>query len=217
MNSGYYTRVIEARLCAPEGFVMETRQKCCGTVLVVGTGLTGNRERVASVLASVLRERGRPATEIIADLSGADTGGFTDAIGRILSEAEKDTWKIAAGQGSLSDPRSAPLAIGWLYGARPDALVLCHDPEDKLAANIDHVIAISLMFARRVNPEVFIAGIACATGGLDDGQAEALLAEFQDEYRLPCVDPLRRGAERIVNMIVREWEQRAVREAISSF
>ncbi|MGK2889008.1 MAG: DUF1611 domain-containing protein [Candidatus Malihini olakiniferum] len=51
---------------------------------------------------------------------------------KVLAPAnDADHWDVIEGQGSLFHPLFAGVTTGIIYGAQPDALVLCHEPTRK--------------------------------------------------------------------------------------
>ncbi len=61
---------------------------------------------------------------------------------------------------------------------------------------------LAVQMAQIVNPDVTVIGCAINTAALTDAEAEAYLAETEARLGLPCVDPYRHGAARLVDALV---------------
>jgi D-glutamate N-acetyltransferase len=140
--------------------------------------------------------RGIPIDSVVAD--------FVAGAAEILSpDAAAEHWDVVEGQGSLFHPAYAGVSLGLLHGTQPDVIVMCHEVgrdrvlglTDYATPSIPEAIELTLMLARRTNPEVRCAGVSLNTVSLDDAQARAILREYQQELGWPVADPLRAGAE----------------------
>ncbi|MEO1460255.1 MAG: DUF1611 domain-containing protein, partial [Pseudomonadota bacterium] len=67
--------------------------------------------------------------------------------------------------------------------------------------SIDDLGPLALSLARLVNPEVRVVGASINTAALDEAAAQAYLAETEARLGLPCVDPFRQGADRLVEAL----------------
>jgi uncharacterized NAD-dependent epimerase/dehydratase family protein len=59
----------------------------------------------------------------------------------------------------------------------------------------------ALTLARFVNPNCQVVGISVNTVALDEEAAIACLKEIEERMQLPCVDPFRFGADRLVDAL----------------
>jgi uncharacterized NAD-dependent epimerase/dehydratase family protein len=119
-------------------------------------------------------------------------------------------WDVIEGQGSLSHPAFAGVSLGLLHGSQPDALVICHDlnrshmrglPESQFPS-IETTITLNLQAARLNNPRVKVVGIAVNTSSVSVEEGLAICAALSKQFHLPCIDPLRDGADSIVATLV---------------
>ncbi len=113
------------------------------------------------------------------------------------------------GQGSLVHPAYSGVTLGLLHGSVPHALVLCHragtrevegypgHPLPPLRELVELHERISLP-ARPAR----VAAIGLNTAGLDAADAEAAVAAAADETGLPAADPVRHGAETILDAVL---------------
>ena len=140
--------------------------------------------------------RGIPIDSVVAD--------FVAGAAEILSpDAAAEHWDVVEGQGSLFHPAYAGVSLGLLHGTQPDVIVMCHEVgRDRVLGlpeyatpSVREAIELTLMLARRTNPEVRCAGVSLNTVSLDAAQARAILQKYQRELGWPVADPLRAGAE----------------------
>ncbi|MEX2210800.1 MAG: DUF1611 domain-containing protein [Gaiellaceae bacterium] len=112
------------------------------------------------------------------------------------------------GQGSLVHPAYSGVTLGLLHGCAPHVLVLCHRAGQTevegypghaippLAELVELYERVSLP-ARRAR----VAVIALNTAGLDEGDARAAIAAAGVATGLPADDPVRFGAEALLDAI----------------
>lgn len=121
-------------------------------------------------------------------------------------------WDIIEGQGSLLHPAYAGVSLGLLHGAQADVLVVCHEAgreqmdlmEGYAVPSLEETIDINLRMARRTNPNARLGGIALNTSRYDQQQALALIAEVQQRFSVPVVDPVRTGVASIVAEVLKD-------------
>ncbi|MCL1079495.1 DUF1611 domain-containing protein [Parashewanella spongiae] len=119
-------------------------------------------------------------------------------------------WDIIEGQGSLSHPAFAGVSLGLLHGSQPDALVICHDLNrthmrglpDSQFPSIETTIALNLQAAKLTNPNVKVVGIAVNTSSVSIEEGQRICAQLNEQFSLPCVDPLRDTADSIAATLV---------------
>jgi uncharacterized NAD-dependent epimerase/dehydratase family protein len=119
-------------------------------------------------------------------------------------------WDVIEGQGSLSHPAFAGVSLGLLHGSQPDALVVCHDlhrshmrglPKSQFPS-VETTIALNLQAAKLTNPNVKVVGIAVNTSSVSVDEGQEICAAFSKQFTLPCVDPVRDGADSIVKTLL---------------
>jgi uncharacterized NAD-dependent epimerase/dehydratase family protein len=120
---------------------------------------------------------------------------------------------LVEGQGSLVHPAYSGVTLGLLHGSAPHALVLCHlagatevegypgHPLPPLAELVELHEHASLPRRRAV-----VAGIAVNTRALGEQAARATIAAAEAETALPADDPVRFGAERLLDALVRRFQ-----------
>lgn len=114
---------------------------------------------------------------------------------------------LVEGQGSLGHPAYSGVTLGLLHGSCPDCLILCADasteeivpgvprPAPARAARLYEEVA------ALVKPAPVVA-VSVNTRGLEDAEAEDLIASIADETGLPAADPLRGTAAPILRAVL---------------
>jgi D-glutamate N-acetyltransferase len=208
-------RLIDVRT-PPAGIPPATGRKRSGKrLLTVGTDCALGKKYTALCLAREFRKRGIAAdfratgqTGILIAGGGipidAVVSDFVAGAAEMLSpDAPADHWDIVEGQGSLFHPSYAGVSLGLLHGTQPDVIVMCHASgrdrvlglEDYKTPDITEAIELTLMLARRTNPNVRCAGVALNTAQLSAPEAQRVLSEQATRLGLPVADPIRAGAE----------------------
>ncbi len=67
--------------------------------------------------------------------------------------------------------------------------------------SLDELRPLALQLARIVNPDCRVIGCAINTAAMSEAEAEAYLAETEARLALPCIDPFRHGAGRLVDAL----------------
>ena len=135
---------------------------------------------------------------------------ISGAVEWLSPDNDADHWDLIEGQGSLFHASYAGVSLGLLHGAQADALVLCHEPTRQHMRGLPHYplpeiktcMAANLEAARLTNPAAKFIGISINTAELPMDRAEALLAETEQLFHLPTVDPFRTGVGRIVERMI---------------
>jgi len=132
---------------------------------------------------------------------------ISGAVEQICPANDPDHWDLVEGQGSLFHPAFAGVTLGLTHGAQPDALILCHEPTRTHMRGLPHqplpdlksCMELNLAAARLTNPLAKFIGISINTAQMNAAAAEVYLAEVEQEFGLPTVDPVRTGVGRLVD------------------
>ncbi len=177
------------------------------------TALAMERELKARGVAADFRATGQTGILIAGSGISVDAvvADFIAGAAELLAPANlPDHWDLIEGQGSLFHPSFAGVSLGLLHGAQPTHLVLCHEPTRTHMRGLPHmplpkladVVEQNLIAARLVSPTVVMVGVALNTAALSADAAAGLLRQLEAELGLPCVDPLRQGAARLVDALL---------------
>ena len=190
-------------------------------VLPVGTDCSCGKMYTALAMEKEMRARGMNAdfratgqTGILITGEGvpldAVIADFMAGAVEVLSpDNADDHWDLIEGQGSLFHASYSGVTMALIHGGQPDALVLCHEPTRKHMRGLPHfpvpslddLRPLALQLARIVNPDCRVIGCAINTAALGEDEANAYLAETEARMGLPCVDPFRHGAGRLVDAL----------------
>ncbi|MEM6905044.1 MAG: N-acetyltransferase DgcN, partial [Pseudomonadota bacterium] len=188
-------------------------------VLAVGTDCSCGKMYTALAMEKAMRERGMKAsfratgqTGILITGSGVPLDAviadfMAGAVEDLTPPNDGDHWDLIEGQGSLFHPSYSGVTMALVHGGQADALVLCHEPTRTHMRGLPHYDVPSLEalrdtalpLAARVNPDVRVIGCSINTAALGEAEAEAYLADTEKRIGLPCVDPFRHGAGRLVD------------------
>ncbi len=139
-------------------------------------------------------------------------GDFMSGAAEILAPAARpDHWDVVEGQGSLFHPAYAGVSLGLLHGAQPEAIVLCHAAGRENIAffpgypipALEVAMARNLEAARLTSPGCYCAGVSLNTSALDPAAAEVLIRETEARLGVPVIDPVRTGAARIAERLLK--------------
>ncbi len=114
---------------------------------------------------------------------------------------------LVEGQGSLGHPAYSGVTLGLLHGSCPDCLILCCDAsEEKIMGLVPRpsparIVRLYEEVVSLVKPAPVVA-VSVNTRGLEDDEAEELVARVADETGLPAADPLRCSAAPILEALL---------------
>jgi len=145
---------------------------------------------------------GVPLDAVVADF-------MAGAIEQLTPNNDPDHWDLIEGQGSLFHVSYSGVSLALIHGGAPDALVLCHEPTRKhmrglpefSLPSLEDVRDSALSMARVVNPSCKVIGISINSSGMSEAKARAYLGELEQRMQLPCTDPFRYGAGRLVDAL----------------
>lgn len=189
--------------------------------LAVGTDCSVGKMYTAMAMEKTMRERNMNATFRATGQTGIlITGGgipldavvadfMAGAVEWLTPDNDDDHWDLIEGQGSLFHASYSGVTMALVHGGAPDALVLCHEPTrahmrglpDYELPSLELLRDTALTLARFVNPNCEVVGISVNTAALGEDEAVALLKDIEDRMQLPCVDPFRHGADRLVDAL----------------
>lgn len=211
-------RLIDIRV-PPRDIKVATGEKRSGLrLLTVGTDCAVGKKYTALALDRELRARGRKSTFRATGQTGIMIAGsgipidavisdFVAGAAEMLSPANAaDHWDIVEGQGSLFHPSYAGVTLGLVHGTQPDALVLCHDLSRKMIDCIDGYpipplkacVARYVEAAQLTNRAVRCIGVSVNASHLSADAYRQAREQIEADLRLPCVDPIRDGVQRLV-------------------
>jgi uncharacterized NAD-dependent epimerase/dehydratase family protein len=210
-----------ADLSVPTGENLELDVK---TVLTVGTDCAIGKKTVALELDLEARRRGLASVFVPTGQTGIAIAGWGIAVDAVVADflagaAERLVVEGAArggellfveGQGSIVHPAYSGVTLGLVHGAAPHAYVLCHKAGATVVEGYpDHPLPplaeILELYERASLPlrPARVAAIALNTAHLDDDAAGSAIEQSEVETGLPTDDPVRFGAGRLVDAVLR--------------
>jgi len=190
-------------------------------VLTVGTDCAVGKMYTALALTKAMKAQGFNASFAATGQTGVFIEGegvcidavvadfMSGAVEQLTPDVADDHWQIVEGQGSLFNPSFAGVSMALLHGAQPDYLVLCHeagrqnikDLTGYPVPDLAECLALNLATAKLTNPQVKLAGISLNTRMLSEEEARVYIADVEEQFKVPCFDPMRTGAERMVTAL----------------
>ena len=215
-------RLIDVRT-PPMNLPVGTGKKRSGKrLLTVGTDCALGKKYTALAIDQGLRARGIDSTfratgqtGILISGSGmpidAVVADFVSGAAEVLSPENDDNhWDVIEGQGSLHHPGFAAVSTGLLMGSQPDAFVVCTElgretikgwPDFKLPS-IQAVIDRTVDIGKSVNTDIHCVGISVNSSSLEELEAQEQMQKLEKQYGLVVIDPIRFGAERLIEKLV---------------
>ncbi len=146
--------------------------------------------------------QGIPLDAVVADF-------MAGAVEWLTPENDADHWDHIEGQGSLFHVSYSGVTMALLHGGQPDALILAHEPTRTHMRglptygipSLEDLRDLALPLARIANPNCVVAGVSVNTKALGDDEALRYCEEVEARMGVPCVDPYRHGAGRLVDAL----------------
>lgn len=213
--------LFDVRVAANSFPVASGRRRSGKRILTVGTDCAVGKKYTALTIAQRMSGLGFKATFRATGQTGILIAGQGVPIDAVVSDFlagaaeslspanDPDHWDIIEGQGSLSHPAYAAVALGLLHGSQPDAIILCHAAgrthidgyPDFLLPSLADCIDNNLRMARLTNPTVRCAGVSLNCGSMTPQERDTLLRDTEDQLGLPCFDPVAVGVEPLIDHI----------------
>jgi uncharacterized NAD-dependent epimerase/dehydratase family protein len=182
-------------------------------VLAVGNDCAVGKMTVMLELARAASNAGKRAEFVPTGQTGIMIAGWGIAVDRVISDfvtgaserivleaaRRNPDYILVEGQGGINHPAYAPVTLGLMFGAAPDALLLVVDPK-RTAIEVYETPTLSYAklietyegICATVKPAP-VAGIALNTYGLSDDRAREEIGRARAETGLPADDVVRFG------------------------
>jgi uncharacterized NAD-dependent epimerase/dehydratase family protein len=193
-------------------------------ILTVGTDCNVGKMTTALEINKSLKMRGRNSVFVATGQTGILIEGWGTAVDEVISDfcagsaedlvleaskiaSEKNDFIIVEGQGSLVHPGYSGMTLSLLHGCGSDALILCHNASRKKIRryevpipSFNEYILIHEVITKNLKKSPVIA-ISLNTYGLTEEEALLEIEKVIFETGLPATDPVRFGADVIVNAV----------------
>jgi uncharacterized NAD-dependent epimerase/dehydratase family protein len=129
----------------------------------------------------------------------------------VVDGAERGDLLWVEGQGAILHPIYSGVAVGLMHGSAPHLYVLCHevgrtsvegDATHSPIPSLRELVELHERMSLTLRPAK-VACIALNTSFVSDGDARAAIAAAEAETGLPADDPVRYGAAKLVDAVVR--------------
>jgi uncharacterized NAD-dependent epimerase/dehydratase family protein len=209
-----------ADLSVPTGENLEVQATI---VLTVGSDCAIGKKTVAVELDRAAQRRGEKSQFVPTGQTGIWIAGWGIAIDAVVSDflagaAERLVVEGAArggellwveGQGSLVHPAYSGVTMGLMHGSAPHAFVLVHRAgsthtegyPDHPIPPLTELIELHERAALPLRPAKVVA-VSLHTGGLEEDAARAEIERVAGETGLPVDDPVRFGADRLLDAVL---------------
>jgi len=192
-------------------------------ILTVGTDCAIGKMSVSLELRRSAVAAGLPAVFVATGQTGIMIEGWGAAVDRLVSDFLAGTvewlveraegmgdWIFVEGQGSLDHPAYSAVTLGLIHGSTPHGMVLVHQPgraehhgwegRDSPIKSLPETIRLHEQVAGLVRPSRVLA-VALDTHLLAESAARAEIDRVAAETGLVTDDPLRFGAERLLDAV----------------
>ncbi len=192
------------------------------TVLTVGSDCAIGKMTVSLELDRAARARGLRSVFVPTGQTGIAIAGWGISVDAVVADfiagaserlvvegASRGELLWVEGQGAIIHPQYSGVTLGLMHGSAPHAYVLCHlagatelegcpgHPIPRLS----ELIALHERISLPARPAEVLA-VAVNTHRLGDDDARAAIAEIESETGLPTDDPVRFGAERLLDAVL---------------
>jgi uncharacterized NAD-dependent epimerase/dehydratase family protein len=207
-------------LSVPTGENLEVPAKI---VLTVGSDCAIGKKTVAVELDLAARSRGLKSVFVPTGQTGIAIAGWGIAIDAVVADflagaAERLVVEGSQrggellwieGQGSLAHPAYSGVTMGLIHGSTPHAYVFVHKARathvegypDHPLPDLSELIELHERVSLRLRP-ARVAAVALHTGGLDEDDARAEIARVAAETGLTTDDPVRFGADTLLDAVL---------------
>jgi uncharacterized NAD-dependent epimerase/dehydratase family protein len=120
------------------------------------------------------------------------------------------------GQGAILHPIYSGVTVGLMHGSAPHLYVLCHevgrtvvegDPTESPILSLSELVDLHERMSLKLRPAK-VAAIALNTSTVSEDEAREAIAAAEEETGLPADDPVRFGAERLLEAVLNHPRQR---------
>jgi uncharacterized NAD-dependent epimerase/dehydratase family protein len=193
-------------------------------VLTVGSDCAIGKMTATCELDLEARRRGLRSVFVPTGQTGIAIAGWGIAVDAVVSDflagaAERLVVEGAArgdllwveGQGAILHPIYSGVTLGLMHGSAPHLYVLCHevgrtvvegDPTGSPIPGLGELVELHERLSLRRRPAK-VVGVALNTSGVSEEAARAAIAAAEEETGLPADDPVRFGAGKLLDSVLK--------------
>ncbi|MBW3593586.1 MAG: DUF1611 domain-containing protein [Actinobacteria bacterium] len=202
-------------------------------VLTVGSDCAVGKKTVALELDLAARRRALASVFVPTGQTGIVIAGWGIAVDAVVADflagaaerlvvegARRGDLLFVEGQGAITHPQFSGVTLGLLHGSAPHALVLCHQAgATEIEGCPGHPIPplhdLVTLYERLSLPvrPARVAALAVNTAHLGEDEARRAIADAEAQTGLHADDPVRFGAERLLDQVLARLDAGSEREA----
>jgi uncharacterized NAD-dependent epimerase/dehydratase family protein len=193
-------------------------------VLTVGSDCAIGKMTATCELDLEARKRGLRSVFVPTGQTGIAIAGWGIAVDAVVSDflagaaerllvegAKQGDLLWVEGQGAILHPIYSGVTVGLIHGSAPHLYVLCHevgrtvvegDPTASPIMGLTELVDLHERMSLKLRPAK-VACIALNTSDLSEEEARAAIAAAEEETGLPADDPVRFGAGKLVDAVLK--------------
>ena len=193
-------------------------------VLTVGSDCAIGKMTVSCELDLEARKRGLRSVFVPTGQTGIAIAGWGIAVDAVVSDflagaaerlvvdgGKRGDLLWVEGQGAILHPIYSGVTVGLMHGSAPHLYVLCHevgrtvvegDPTASPILSLAELVKLHERMSLKLRPAK-VACIALNTSPVSEEEADAAIAEAEAETGLPADDPVRFGAGKLLDAVLK--------------
>jgi uncharacterized NAD-dependent epimerase/dehydratase family protein len=194
-------------------------------VLAVGSDCAIGKMTAILELDLAARKRGLKSVFVPTGQTGIAIAGWGIAVDAVVSDflagaaerlvvegGKRGDLLWVEGQGAILHPVYSGVTLGLIHGSAPHLYVLCHevgrtvvegDPTESPIVSLSELVDLHERMSLRLRPARVVA-IALNTSTVSEDEARAAIAAAEEETGLTADDPVRFGAERLLDAVLKQ-------------
>src|SRR3954464_3449957 len=174
------------------------------------------------------RKRGLRSVFVPTGQTGIAIAGWGIAVDAVVSDflAGAAEWLVVEGgkqgdllwvegQGAILHPIYSGVTVGLMHGSAPHLYVLCHevgrtivegDPTESPILSLSELVDLHERMSLKLRPAK-VAAIALNTSTVSEDEAREAVAAAEEETGLPADDPVRFGAQKLLDAVLNHPRQ----------
>jgi uncharacterized NAD-dependent epimerase/dehydratase family protein len=192
-------------------------------VLTVGSDCAIGKMTATCELDLAARKRGLESVFVPTGQTGIAIAGWGISVDAVVSDflagaaerlvvegGNRGDLLWVEGQGAILHPIYSGVTVGLMHGSAPHLYVLCHevgrtvvegDPTASPIVGLTELVQLHERMSLKLRPAKVVA-IALNTSQVSEDEAHAAIAAAEEETGLPAEDPVRFGAERLLEAVI---------------
>ncbi len=212
----YHVKIDDVRKTPKNLRIAEGFKSKKPVILVSGTDSSVGKRTTAFELVKSAEKKGINAGFVATGqtgiMIGADAGVAVDAVpsdfvsGAVESMVKKISKNkeiiFVEGQGAISHPAYCPVALGILYGAKPDYVIMVHDPARKNMSSFPEKIpeiGDEIKLVEKIG-KTKVVGLSLNCKNVK--KWKVTIKKYEEKTGLPSVDVLKENADRLLEEII---------------